>query len=233
MLHKTRGIVINQIRFKESSIIVRIYTEEFGLQSYIVNSVRSKNSKNNKIALFQPLTLLDLVVYYSPTKSLNRISEQRCSVPLTTIPYTIVKSSLALFISEVMGKILMHENEANQPFFDFLFKNIITLDLKTENLQNYHITFLINSLFFLGIQPQSTSAMFDTICLTYQTNNNVISPSIKEAVFIDSYLEKKIETSITPTERRNILQLIITFLGSQIDNFGTIKSYEILHEVLH
>jgi DNA repair protein RecO (recombination protein O) len=63
MLHKTRGIVFRFTKYGESSIIVTIFTELFGIQTYIVNGIRSKNSKG-KIALFQPLTLLDLVVYY-------------------------------------------------------------------------------------------------------------------------------------------------------------------------
>ena len=64
MLYKTRGIALNYIRYRESSIIAKIYTEAFGIQSYIVNGVRSSKSKTNRIALFQPLTLLDMVVYH-------------------------------------------------------------------------------------------------------------------------------------------------------------------------
>jgi DNA repair protein RecO (recombination protein O) len=81
MLHKTKGIVLHYIKYSETSIIVKIYTETFGIQSYIVNGVRSKNNKN-KIALFQPLTLLDMVVYHKANAtSLNRIAEVRCSEP--------------------------------------------------------------------------------------------------------------------------------------------------------
>jgi DNA repair protein RecO (recombination protein O) len=75
MLHKTRGIALNYIRYRESSIIAKIYTEAFGIQSYIVNGVRSSKSKMNRIALFQPLTLLDMVVYHkSKEATIHRIS---------------------------------------------------------------------------------------------------------------------------------------------------------------
>ena len=76
MLYKTRGIALSYIRYKESSIIARIFTETFGMQSYIVNGIRSKNAKT-KIALFQPLTILDLVVYNNKKKDINRISERK------------------------------------------------------------------------------------------------------------------------------------------------------------
>ena len=86
MLVKTKGIVINHIKYKESSIIVRIYTEKLGLQSYIVNGVRSAKAKN-KMALFQVLTILDLVAYYYEDQNkLNRISEIRCKQPYQSIP---------------------------------------------------------------------------------------------------------------------------------------------------
>lgn len=73
MLHVTKGIVINFIRYRESSIIVKIYTELFGLRTYIVNGVR--NSKTAKIALYQPLSQVDLVVYENPKADMQRISE--------------------------------------------------------------------------------------------------------------------------------------------------------------
>jgi len=44
MIFKTRGIVFRFTKFKETSIIVTIFTEVFGLQSYIVNGVRSKSA---------------------------------------------------------------------------------------------------------------------------------------------------------------------------------------------
>ena len=52
MTYKTKGIVLNFIKFKESSIICKIFTESFGLQSYIINGVRSSNKSKN-MSLFQ------------------------------------------------------------------------------------------------------------------------------------------------------------------------------------
>src|SRR4051812_40998701 len=113
MLHKTRGVAISYIRYRESSIIAKIYTELFGIQSYIVNGVRSSTSKTNRIALFQPLTLLDLVVYHKEkSDNVRRISEIKCYNPFNTLPYNVVKSSLALFVTEILGKTLKEE-EAN------------------------------------------------------------------------------------------------------------------------
>ena len=84
MLHKTRGIVFRFTKYGETSIIVNIFTELFGLQSYIVNGVRSASAKN-KIALYQPLTLLDLVVYHRENVNILRIKEVKCLHAYQTI----------------------------------------------------------------------------------------------------------------------------------------------------
>ena len=109
MLHKTRGVVFRFTKYGETSIIVTLFTELFGLQSYIVNGVRSKSGKN-KIALFQPLTLLDLVVYHREHANLNRIKEVKCLYPFQSIPTDIKKSALAIFIIEVINKTVKEES---------------------------------------------------------------------------------------------------------------------------
>src|SRR6187200_113375 len=101
MLHKTRGVVFRFTKYGESSIIVNIFTEMFGLQSYIVNGVRSRTVKS-RIALYQPLTLLDLVVYHRENANINRIKEVKCLYPYQSIPTDIKKSALAIFIMEVI-----------------------------------------------------------------------------------------------------------------------------------
>ena len=105
MLYKTQGIVLNYIKYRETSIIVRIYTESFGLASYIINGVRSKKARH-KIAFFQPLTLLDMVVYHKRNAKLNRVSELKCKEPLMDLPTNIKKSSIAIFITEILIKSL-------------------------------------------------------------------------------------------------------------------------------
>ena len=103
MLQKTQGIALSYLRYRETSIIARVYTEEFGLQSYIVNGVRSAKSKNNRIALFQPLTLLEMVVYYKNDRDLHRLSEVKTNHPFQSLPFEVAKSTIALFVTEMLN----------------------------------------------------------------------------------------------------------------------------------
>ena len=75
-LHKTKGIVLRTVKYGDTSLIVTIFTELFGLQSYIVSGVRTSTKKGTgKANLFQPTAILDLVVYHNELKHLNRIKE--------------------------------------------------------------------------------------------------------------------------------------------------------------
>ena len=98
MLHKTRGIVFSYTEYRETSLIVKIYTELFGIQSYIVNGVRKKNAKLN-VGWFQPLTLVELVVYHKERHGLQRISEIRPMPALRDIPFYVIKSAIVLFLN--------------------------------------------------------------------------------------------------------------------------------------
>ena len=111
MLHSTRGIVIHTTKFSETSIIARIFTEQFGLQSYLIKGIRRAQSKL-KPGLFQPLTILELVVYHKQNRSVQNINDATYLYPYQSIPFDIRKSSIALFINELTYKTI-HEEESN------------------------------------------------------------------------------------------------------------------------
>ena len=136
MLQKTRGIALSYIRYRETSIIARIYTEEFGLQSYIVNSVRTARSKNNKIALFQPLTLLDMVVYNKHDRDLHRLSEMKTSYPFQSLPFEVAKATIAMFVTEMLNKVL--KEEASSPaLFRYLVDSVLFLEEARPELRKF------------------------------------------------------------------------------------------------
>ena len=104
MLHKTRGIVFNSSDYGEASLVVKVYTELFGIQSYLINGVRKKHARIHS-NIFQPLTLLDLVVYHKERPGLQRISDIRPNPPLENIPFDVLKSSVVFFLSFLETKL--------------------------------------------------------------------------------------------------------------------------------
>ncbi len=228
MLYKTKGIVINFIPYRETSVIVKIYTERFGIQSYIENGVRSSKGKN-KIALFQPMTLLDLVVYHDDKKDLHRISEMKCLHPLLTVPYEIRKSSISLFINEILARSLK-EHEENEPLFFFLFQSILTLDAMAGPVENFHLIFLAKFSFYLGFAPQSAieiKAQFDDLGVAIPVE--IQSMEQLDLLFSSGFDDR---IGLSRENRNHILDILIMFYRIHQDEFGELKSLPVLREVL-
>ena len=228
MLHKTKGIVINFIPYRETSIIAKIYTEEFGIQTYIENSVRSSRGKN-RMALFQPATLLDLVVYMNPKKSIQRISEIKCNHPYETLPYDILKSSIALFIIEILHKTLSEE-DSNKPLFNFLWHTLTDLDGASSSFENMHLQFLINFAFYLGFAPQTAKE----IGSQFRESGILIELSMENRQRLDQLIrgDNPAEVKIGRNQRNELLNTLLDFYRLHVENLSEIKSLAVLREVL-
>ena len=228
MLHKTKGIVINFIPYRETSIIAKIYTEEFGIQTYIENGVRSSRGKN-RMALFQPATLLDLVVYMNPKKSIQRISEIKCNHPYETLPYDILKSSIALFIIEILHKTLSEE-DSNKPLFNFLWHTLTDLDGASSSFENMHLQFLINFAFYLGFAPQTAKE----IGSQFRESGILIELSMENRQRLDQLIrgDNPAEVKIGRNQRNELLNTLLDFYRLHVENLSEIKSLAVLREVL-
>jgi DNA repair protein RecO (recombination protein O) len=225
MIFKTHGIVLNYVKFRESSIIVKIYTKDFGLKTYIVNSVRSTRSKANKIAYYQPLTLLDLVIYNRENRDINRISEVRILYPFNSIPFEHKKNLMTIFISEVMTK-LLKEEDSDEDLFNFIKDSITNFDKQAAQFENFHIRFLMQLTNYLGFAPQQTvdfcnfpggesakdASFFPKLCEMFEKPN-----------------EHYVETS--GQIRSQILEHLIHFYQYHIQGFGEVKSFLIIKEL--
>ena len=140
MIYKLKAIVLHSIKYKENSSIVYLYTNGFGRQTYLINGLRSSKGKT-KVNLFHSLFLLDIEAYHNPKSDIQRLKECQLTVPLQSIPFTLTKSSLALFISELLYKVI-REEEPNTDLFDFLYHSIMMLDQLEDGVANFHLHFL-------------------------------------------------------------------------------------------
>ncbi|MEP2670089.1 MAG: DNA repair protein RecO [Cyclobacteriaceae bacterium] len=219
MLHKTKGIVFRYTPYGETSIIVNIFTESFGLQSYIVNSVRSKSGKS-KIAIFQPLTLLDLVVYHKENAGILRIKEATCAHPYHSIQSDPKKSCIGMFINEVLNKTVKEQVHADE-LCNFIFDALIRLD-RLEHPENFHLVFLIKLSKYLGFGPFAKAEL------------GALMLNEEEEKVLDKLLECEFEdfVRVSNDKRRILLDAFIRFYGNHIDAMGTIKSVQVLREVL-
>ncbi|KYG78155.1 DNA repair protein RecO [Roseivirga spongicola] len=228
MLHHTQGIVLGTIKYSETSIIARIFTRKFGMQSYIVNGVRSKKAKG-KTALYQPLSLLDMVVYHKPEKDIQRISEAKFSVSYASIPFDPTKRAIGIFLMEVFSKVLRNESE-NEPLYQFIEQSFIYFDHQEERFNNFHLQLLLKSTNFLGFGPENGKD------LIYQLEEAGFHYSLveNELALLDRLMNENIgaNISIPNTFRRDVLDHIIKFYRTHTDTLKEIKSLEVLKTVM-
>lgn len=220
MIIKTRGIVFRFTKFRETSIIVTIFTEQFGLQSYIVNGVRSKSAKN-KIALYQPLTLLNLVVYHRENANIERIKEISCLHPYRSLMADVKKSTLAMFITELLNKTVKDESHAGE-VFQFICDSLITLDLQQEGYENFHLIFMLRLARFLGFGVYTVNEVLGGRVADRETEK--LLGELLTSVYTS-------DLKINNMQRRNVLELLLKFYAEHMESLGEIKSVQVLREV--
>ena len=241
MLHKTQGIVFHQIKYSDTSVIVKIYTEVLGLQSYLIKGIRKKNSKI-KAGYFQPLSVLDLVVYHQEKKDLQYIKEIKLAFPFHSLHSNMVKSTIALFINEILYKSI-REEEANQKLFDFLFHAIKILDITEESLSLFHLVFLIQLTKYLGFFPKDNysekNPFFNLQDGEFQYTNpdKNIFLDTTQSRYMNMLLYQKFEhlstVKIPKKIRIELTGNIIRYFQLHISGFGQVKSLPVLVEVFH
>ena len=221
MLHKTLGIVFRFVKYGETSIIVTIFTELFGLQSYIVNGVRSAKART-KMSLFQPLTLLDLVVYHKQNAAITRIKEIRCFYHYQTMYGDVKKSAVSMFLNEVINKSVKEETHTGE-VCRFLFESLETLDKQTKDVENFHLIFLVKLSRYLGFGLYNSTDILTGKML--DANEEYVFNLLVNADYGDS-------VTMTNAQRRVLLDLIIQFYTTHTENMSEIRSIPVLREIL-
>ena len=232
MLEKTQGVVFNYLNYGESSVISRIYTEDFGLQSFLMNSVRkSSRSMGPRPALFQPLTMLNLVIYYRPGADLHRIAEVRCLQPYATLPFDFRKSGIALFLAEVLSK-SVREETPNPELFRFLVDSLYRFDAMPDHYGNFHLQFLLRLSRFLGFMPSSAEDLYSQLFDTAGWQQ--IVDLAEESALNELLQNRPYEThvALSNTVRRSLLEHLLKFYALHVASFGEIRSLTVLQETM-
>lgn len=240
MLQKTRGIVLKTTNYSESSVIVQVFTEKFGLQSYLINGVKKPKAKI-PLNLLQPLNLLEMVVYYKPGGNIQRVSELRQIPAFQTIPYDVRKTSILIFLNEILYKAI-RQYSPDEILFEFLFTSIEVLDRMDQGISYFHMYFLLHLTRFLGFYPDRT---LETSADYFDLKNGVFTTNLPahQAVLHQPYtghwtrllnanFESLASLNIQVIDRRILLQKIVSYYQLHIEEFGQVKSLQVLEEVL-
>ena len=243
MTHKTKGIVLRTIKYGETSVVVTILTELFGVQTYMVNGVRSTKKSSAKANHFQPGAILDLVVYHNELQALHRIKEFTWDFLYQKVLSDVIKNSIALYMVELLQKCL-HQPEQNTPLFYFCEDILIELDSASRAATaNFALYFSLHLTHFFGFKMNDD----------YDSEHNILD--LREGSFVatqpahpnfidgdEATITSQLLKVMQPYElediklhhdiRRKLLLQYQDYYALHIHDFGQMKTLMILHEVL-
>ena len=239
MIEKTSGIVLHNQKYTDSGIVTQIYTRKFGKQSFLIRGIRNRKAGRHNIH-FQPLSILDLVMYYKESRGLQRIKEFSVEYAPVDIHNNIKKSSIAIFLGEVLTSVLKEESPQVE-MFDFIKDSILYLDSRKERFANFHIAFLAGLCSFLGIEPgkreDNKQIFFDMLNGRFTSvppvHGNYVDRDNSEilAAFFSTSWDKMDEIVLSGSKRNEILDSILMYYSIHLPGLKKIKSLEILKDV--
>lgn len=240
MITKTAGIVLHSIQYGETSLVVRIFTRQLGVQSYLVQGVRKARARMHH-NLFQPLTLVDLVVYHKEQPGLHRIKEIQCARPYHSIPLDILKTTIVLFLAEVLHNTLK-ESDASPPMYDFVEEALCTLDEATGGVSDFHLVFMMQLSRFLGFFPRSN---YDERHRFFNLQEGLFQTTFDDAqrcldhdlslhfnTLINTSQQQRGRLQLTTAHRRILLNRIIDYYRYHLEGLRELHSHQVLEHVL-
>jgi DNA repair protein RecO (recombination protein O) len=235
MLVKTKAIVLSSLKFQEKSLIVKCFTLSDGLKSYYVRDAFSSKKGNQKIAYFQPLTLLEIEAVHKNKGTLENFKEIKISSPFHSIHSDVVKSTIVMFVSEILHHSIQEE-EKNESLFVFLETALNWLDNHDE-IANFHLILLLETTKYLGFYPDVS----DVELKFFEMTEGIFSPfhAISSLTEHETNLFRKLidlkfdndQKMFHVIERQILLKILIDYYSFHLDGFKKPKSLEVLKEV--
>ncbi len=242
MVHVTRGIVLRTVKYGETSIVATLFTEKFGVQTYLVNGVRTTGKPGTKAVLYQPAALLNIDVYHNELKNMQRIREANWGLLATNIFSDVIKNSVALFMIELLQRALKQPEE-NTELFHFVSDSLEQLDSSSHAAAaNFPLFFALNLPYFFGFAFNRHS-------------RNKPFLDLQEGSFVDEqpshnyFLEGKValqtaellkvmqpeeldQIHLNSTARNSLLDGYIKYFQLHIQDFGEMRTLPVLRQIL-
>jgi DNA repair protein RecO (recombination protein O) len=238
MLVKTKAILIHHVRYSDNSLIAHFYTQEYGRISVMVKGISSRK-RGTRFNYFQPLNIFNLELYRYENREIHNLKEMSLAFIPEKIPGDIHRTSVALFISEILYNVI-REEDANRMLYDFLESSVITLDSITAGISNFHLWFLVAFTAYAGIGPTHTTmhdCYFDMLTGQF-TGLQPMHPDIlepRDAAILNRLLQmpaEKIATlQLAGEERTELLTGILKYYNLHLTGIRQIRSLQVLKDI--
>lgn len=236
MLLPTKAIVLHKTNYSESSIVVQVFTLEFGKVGLLVQGVKKRKSRT-KSALFEPLSLIEIVANFSDTQKLIRPREVKLHTPFISIQTDMTKRMLAIFLSEVLHKSIKVPHPDIE-MFNYVENALVFLENAKGNTANFHISFLLELSKHLGFYPQKMEGdyfdMLEGNCTNSIPQSNRYLQGEEKDLFLYALginIDESARMNFTSLQRKTVLISVIKYYQTHISGLGEIKSHVVLESI--
>lgn len=242
MLLSTKAFILKIIKYTHSSIIIQVYTNTNGRDAFMIRSINAKNKKNIR-PILQPLYFIEIDYDNKNNNQLKLAKNVSLINYYPNITNNVIKSSIVIFLAEVLQKTLQEENKNNH-LFEYIQTSLEILNNDNFDSLNFHISFLIQLSKYLGVYPsnnykENITPYFDLQSGSFMQNkplhdNYLDSPITRMFhLFLNTDIIKSEQLKLTGKERSLILNKIIQYYSLHFNTFNSIKSLNILHEIFN
>ncbi|MGB8358762.1 MAG: DNA repair protein RecO [Bacteroidales bacterium] len=238
MLVKTEAILLHHVRYSDNSLIAHFYTREYGRLSVMVKGISSKK-RSTKFSYFQPLNMFRLELYHYENRELNNLKELSLSFIPKNIPGDINRSTITLFISELLYSVIKEE-DVNRMLYGFIESSVMSLDEMTGGISNFHLWFLVAFTDYTGIGPSPTALKdycFDMISGQFiqspPSHPDYIEPRTSKILnrLLQMPADKLGELRLSGEERSELLDKILKYYNLHLPGIRQIRSLQIMKEI--
>ena len=239
MLVKTNAIVLSKLKYRDNDLIVKCYTKQRGIVSYLIRGVYKSSKGSSKSVYFQPLSLLIIEENFKPNHSLQNIKEVKFDYLYKTLHTHILKSAIVMFLSEVLSSVLKEE-EQNEPLYKYIEHTLQLLDQEIE-FSNFHLLFLLNLTKYLGFYPDNenldkayfnlSNGLFESKKDEFYSISGENLAILKQLLGINFDVLNAIK--LNSKQRQSFLNIVLLYFELHLGDFKKPKSLQIFNQVFN
>ncbi len=237
MQTSTNAIVLSKLKYRDNDLIVKCYTQEYGVLSFLIRGAFKSKKNSKKAAYFQLLTQLHVEFTLSKTRTLHNIKEVKLNVVYNSLQTNVSKSAVVIFLSEILN-ITLQEEEKNEGLFNYLETTLLWFDV-TPTSPNFHLLFLLKLTKYLGFYPDTSQINLDNFDLQsggFQFKNlskhNVSGENLILLKHLLGTTFDALDTvKINAQKRQRFLNMMLQYFELHLGSFRTPKSLQVFNQV--
>lgn len=236
----SRAIVLHAIRYSDSRLIVNAYTQTHGVKTFLLGTGKGKRAAQVS-SLVQPLTIVDVGFDPDQKGGVKRPNSWERAETFSSIPFDTVKTTIALFMAELILR-SVNEEEQNNSLFNFLDRSINLLDQQDESSANFHLKFMLELSRFLGFYPsefgQDSGRFFNLNEGEFVLSESMAAKCLGEMEtdalkkLLESHIKICGSVQMDPGVRKELLEGLIHYFRIHLEGMAEMRSHLVLKEVL-